>query len=159
MVRFITWVVTQRRTVVVLVALATALLLLPLRHLEVIIDTDHLLPQAHPYVIATKAVERLFGNRYTVVVGMSARDGTVLTPHRLEKLKGLSDALATVPGAQRANLRSLASPKIKNIVGSDDCWREASREQKAVAARVVAHADVSKSVNHSLVVEDVVRAD
>lgn len=120
MVRFITWVVTQRRTVVALVALATVLLLLPLRHLEVIIDTDHLLPQAHPYVIATKAVERLFGNRYTVVVGMSARDGTVLTPHRLEKLKGLSDALATVHGAQRANLRSLASPKIKNIVGSED---------------------------------------
>jgi hypothetical protein len=106
--------------VVVLVALTTVLLLLPLRHLEVIIDTDQLLPQAHPYVIATKAVEHLFGNRYTVVVGMSARDGTVLTPHRLEKLKGLSAAMAAVPGAQRANLRSLASPKIKNIVGTED---------------------------------------
>ena len=57
MFRFVSWVVAQRRTVVVLVALVTVMLLLPLRHLEVIIDTDHLLPQAHPYVIATKAVE------------------------------------------------------------------------------------------------------
>ncbi len=120
MFRFVSWVVAQRRTVVVLVALVTVMLLLPLRHLEVIIDTDHLLPQAHPYVIATKAVEQLFGNRYTVVVGMSAREGTVLTPHLLEKLQGLSAALAAVPGAQRANLRSLASPKIKNIVGTED---------------------------------------
>lgn len=120
MFAFVSWVVAHRRAVVALVALVTLLLLAPLRHLEVIIDTDQLLPQAHPYVIATKAVEHLFGNRYTVVVGMSARDGTVLTAHRLEKLKGLSEALAAVPGAQRANLRSLASPKIKNIVGSED---------------------------------------
>ncbi len=120
MFHFVSFVVTHRRAVVALIALTTVLLLLPLRHLEVIVDTDQLLPQAHPYVIATKAVEHLFGNRYTVVVGMSAREGTVLTPHHLAKLQGLSKALAGVPGAQRANLRSLASPKIKNIIGTED---------------------------------------
>ena len=80
MFNFISWIVDHRRTVVLLVGLITVGLLLPLRHLEVIVDTDQLLPQSHPYVIATKKVEQIFGNRYTVVVGMTARSGTVIEP-------------------------------------------------------------------------------
>lgn len=120
MFNFISWIVTHRRAVVALVCLITVALLLPLRHLEVIVDTDQLLPQSHPYVIASKEVERIFGNRYTVVVGMTARNGTVIEPKLLHKLKGLTEALGTVPGAVRPNLRSLASAKTKNIIGTED---------------------------------------
>jgi predicted RND superfamily exporter protein len=117
---FISWIVDHRRTVVLLVGLITVGLLLPLRHMEVIVDTDQLLPQSHPYVIATKKVEQIFGNRYTVVVGMTARSGTVIEPKLLEKLKGLTEALNRIPGAVRPNQRSLASSKTKNIVGTEE---------------------------------------
>lgn len=120
MFNFVSWIVDHRRTVVLLVGLITLGLLLPLRHMEVIVDTDQLLPQGHPYVIATKAVERIFGNRYTVVVGMTARTGTVIEPQLLQKLKGLTEALNRIPGAVRPNQRSLASPKTKNIIGNDE---------------------------------------
>ncbi|HNV55183.1 MAG TPA: hypothetical protein PKO17_08450, partial [Pseudomonadales bacterium] len=120
MFNFISWIVDHRRTVVLLVGLITVGLLLPLRHMEVIVDTDQLLPQSHPYVIATKKVEQIFGNRYTVVVGMTARSGTVIEPKLLEKLKGLTEALNRIPGAVRPNQRSLASSKTKNIVGTEE---------------------------------------
>jgi len=45
---FISWIVDHRRTVVLLVGLITVGLLLPLRHMEVIVDTDQLLPQSPP---------------------------------------------------------------------------------------------------------------
>jgi uncharacterized membrane protein YdfJ with MMPL/SSD domain len=97
---FVTWVVLRRRLVVALVLLVTLALLVPLRNLEIIVDTDQLLPQEHPYVVATKTVERIFGSRYTVVVGMTPTQGDMLQPEMLAKLKGATDALGATPGAR-----------------------------------------------------------
>ena len=91
---FVAWVVRQRLLVVAAFTLITLLLLSQIRSLQVIVDPDETFPQSHPFVIATNTVEQLFGNKYAVVIGITARDGDVFQPKILAKVAEITKALA-----------------------------------------------------------------
>lgn len=120
MERFANLVVAQRRWVLAATLLLTLLLGLQLRHLNVIVDADELLPRDHPFVEVTERVQALFGNRYTVVIGITPKQGDVWQPAVLGKVLAITDRLAATPGVTRANLQSLAAPRAKDIDGNAD---------------------------------------
>ena len=116
---FVAWVVRRRFLVVAAFTLLTLLLLSQIRSLHVIVDPDETFPQSHPFVVATNTVERLFGNKYAVVIGITAREGDVFQPRILAKVSEITKALSLNEGVVQKNLLSLAARR-----------RAASRERR-----------------------------
>jgi hypothetical protein len=113
--------VVQHRIIVLIASLLiTVLLGLQLRNLAVIVDADELLPRDHPFVQVTERVQEVFGNRYTVVIGITPKTGDVFTPETLSKVVDVTNALIATPGVTPGNIQSLAAPRAKDIAGNAD---------------------------------------
>jgi hypothetical protein len=117
---FVTWVVGHRWWVIGATFAVTVLLGLQIRNLELVVDTDTMLPADHPYVAATRRIEELFGSKYVLVVGVTPQQGDAYQPLVLQKIDALTRAFAAAPGVRESSLMSLASRKAKNIVGSEE---------------------------------------
>jgi predicted RND superfamily exporter protein/outer membrane lipoprotein-sorting protein len=113
-------VVRRRWLTLGVIGLITALLLAGAGRLAIVIDPDGSLPQSHPYVVATNLAERVFGNKFVVVVGITPRTGDALQPAVVAAVRGITQALERDPGVARSNIASLAARQVKDIAGSDD---------------------------------------
>jgi len=118
MKQWIELMIRRRKWVLAATALVTFALLAQLRSLSVIIDPDDALPQSHPYLVVNNEVEKTFGNKFTVVVGITANEGTIFQTPILEKVKHITDRLLLTPGVVKANVNSLSARKAKNIEGN-----------------------------------------
>ena len=113
--------IVRNRVVVLVVSLLITLLLgLQLRNLEVVVDADELLPRDHPFVQVTERVQAIFGNRYTIVIGVTPKSGDVYTPETLGKVLAVTNAMIATPGVTPGNIQSLAAPRAKDITGNSD---------------------------------------
>lgn len=102
--------------VLVAVPAVSAPMATQVRNLRIVIDPASLLPQAHPNVVGTNLAERLFGNKYLVVVGVSRTDGsTALGQHGPQTVARLADAIGAVRGVRRHTVTRLASERMKSI--------------------------------------------
>ncbi len=118
--RYVT-VIVRFRLVVILAALAlSAFFGSRIGGLRVVIDPNANLPQEHPYVIATNEIERVFGGRNLVVIGVESTLGEIFQPEILEKLQRITDGVLEIPGVIRSNVISLAARKAKDIVGTEE---------------------------------------
>jgi len=117
---YINCILSWRKLTVALALSVTVALLFQITHLKIIIDTSALLPQAHPYVVATNKVEALFGSKYVVVIGISPRQGDIFQPQVLQATQRITAALMQTPGVIKGNLVSLAARKAKSIIGTED---------------------------------------
>lgn len=90
------------------------------RSLEVIIDMDKIVPQTHPYTMTNNLVEKVFGGKIMMVVGLTANQDTIFKPEILEKIKIISTKAAEIPGVVNNSVFSIATRKAKNIVGNEE---------------------------------------
>ena len=120
MQKYAQFIVKNRVLVVAISIFMTLFLGFQLQNLKVIVDADELLPRDHPFVVVTERVQALFGNRYTVVIGVTPKTGDVYTPAVLGKVLDITERLAATPGVTRANLQSLAAPRDKDIAGNGE---------------------------------------
>ncbi|MBX9703167.1 MAG: MMPL family transporter, partial [Silvanigrellaceae bacterium] len=120
MERYLKWLLKYRVVVLILTALITLGLLAQLKSLKVIIDPDAALPQSHPFIITGNVVESLFGNKFTVVIGISAKNNTIYQTHILEKVAHITDRIAKNPASIKSNIISLSARKAKDIQGVED---------------------------------------
>jgi hypothetical protein len=121
--RYVT-VIVQFRLVVILAALAlSAFFGSRIGSLRVVIDPNANLPQEHPYVIATNEIERVFGGRNLVVIGVESASGEIFQPGILQKIQRITDGVLEIPGVIRSNVISLAARKAKDIVGTEEGMR------------------------------------
>ncbi|MDH4121147.1 MAG: MMPL family transporter [Deltaproteobacteria bacterium] len=118
MERFITWVLKRRMWVLGAAVLVTVGLAANLRLLRIVIDPDDMLPRSHPWVDVTYRVADLFGNKFTVVIGVAPKTGDVFQPLVLNKVKILTDRLSGEPGVVPSNLMSLSADRAKDIRGT-----------------------------------------
>jgi uncharacterized protein len=117
---YASFIVRNRLVALLLSVLITGLLGLQLRNLEVIVDADELLPRDHPFVQVTERVQAVFGNRYTVVIGVTPKSGDVFTPETLGKVLAVTNAMIATPGVTPGNIQSLAAPRAKDITGNSE---------------------------------------
>ena len=109
------------RVAVILIALALSVFFaMKIGNLRVIVDPNDNLPQHHPYVIATNEIERIFGGRNLVVIGVESTSGDIFRSNVLQKLVRITDGLLEVPGVVRSNVISLTARKAKDIVGTEE---------------------------------------
>ncbi|HCM39039.1 MAG: hypothetical protein A2Z97_04900 [Bdellovibrionales bacterium GWB1_52_6] len=117
---YIGWIVRFRKSVIAIILGLSVALLAQVGRLHVVIDPDAALPQAHPFVEVTSRIEKLFGNRNTVIIGVTARDGDAFQPGILAKVKGITDGILLTPGVIRGNVISVSSRKAKDILASSE---------------------------------------
>src|SRR5690349_8044688 len=118
MSRLIKSVIDYRRIVLALVALITLLLAAGASKLSIVIDPDETLPQDHPYLVATNLADKLFGNKFAVVIGVTPQTGDALQPSAIAAVKDITTKLAAADGVVPTSVVSLTARKVKDIAGS-----------------------------------------
>jgi hypothetical protein len=117
---WITWVVDHRRWVIGVVLLLTLFLGAFAARQEVIINPAAVVPQAHPYIKATNTIERVFGSKYLVVIGLTPQQGDALQPAVLQAVERMTQKLYESPSVQKNTLLSLTSRQAKSIRGTGE---------------------------------------
>jgi hypothetical protein len=110
----------RRKTVIALVLLFTAGLLSQMGHFQVIISSDSMLPLSNHYAQVGTEIEKTFGNKYSVVVGITAKSGTIYQTPILEKVQRITDRLTNAPGVIKSNITGLSARKVKGITGNSE---------------------------------------
>jgi hydrophobe/amphiphile efflux-3 (HAE3) family protein len=111
--------VVRNRLWILLAMLAITLALVSrMGQLHVEIDPNRFLPQSNPYVVTSDRVEKIFGSRYVVVIGMTPAKGDVYDSAILSKVERITRQLRDVPGVVKSNILSFAANKAKSIAGS-----------------------------------------
>jgi uncharacterized protein len=116
--RWVTWVVHRRRWVIAVVLLLTIFFGAFAARQEVIINPAAVVPQGHPYILATQTIEKVFGSKYLVVIGVTPDRGDALQPEVLKVVQRLTDKLHDSPSVVRSTLLSLTSRQAKGIRGT-----------------------------------------
>jgi predicted RND superfamily exporter protein len=118
--RYVEWVIRHRALVIGLAALISGALASQITQLRVIIDPNTMLPQDHPYVAATNLVEKTFGSKYIVVVGITPKQGDIFSAEVLSKVKRLTTAVLGARGVVKERVLSLSAGRAKSITGAAD---------------------------------------
>jgi predicted RND superfamily exporter protein/outer membrane lipoprotein-sorting protein len=118
MQRYIEWILRHRFVVIALTLVVTIAAINQAKNLRIIIDPNTMLPQSHPYVSTSNKIEKIFGSKYIVVVGITPKRGDIYQPAVLEKIQYMTSAFLQTPGVVKENLLSLSSRRAKNIVGT-----------------------------------------
>ena len=117
---YIGWVLRYRWLVIALTAVITGLAISQARNLRVIIDPNTMLPQSHPYVTTTQKVEKIFGSKHIVVIGVTPRSGDIYQPAVLGKIQRITSGMLQAPGVVKENILSLSARRAKDIMGTKD---------------------------------------
>ncbi len=118
--RYATFIV-RHRIMVMLAAVAISVFFgSKIGNLRVVVDPNDNLPQEHPYVIASNEIERVFGGRNLVVIGVESTSGDVFQTNVLEKIQRITDGVLDIPDVVRSNVISLAARKAKDIAGTEE---------------------------------------
>jgi len=115
---YIGWILRHRWLVIALTVLITGLAVSQARNLRIVIDPNTMLPQSHPYVATTLKVEKIFGSKYIVVIGVTPKSGDIYQPEVLARVQRITAALLQTPGVVKENLLSLSARRAKDIVGT-----------------------------------------
>jgi predicted RND superfamily exporter protein len=118
MQHYIEWILRYRFVVIALTLLVTIAAVIQAKNLNIIIDPNTMLPQSHPYVTTSNLVEKVFGSKYVVMVGVTPKEGDIYQPMILEKIQRMTAAFLQTPGVVKENLLSLSSKRAKNIAGT-----------------------------------------
>ncbi len=117
---WISFVIERRKWVIALCLLFTAGLMSQFGRLHIVITSDNFLPQSNHYIVTTNEIEKTFGNKFTVVIGVTAKEGTIYQTSILEKVQRITKRLRDVPDVMKTNINSLAARKAKGIQGTAD---------------------------------------
>lgn len=120
MTRYAHWLLRHRIRVIALTLLITAVFGYFGSGLKIIIDPATLAPQGHPYIDATNRVDKIFGSKYLMLVGITPRQGDIFQPAVLQRIERLTRRLETTPGVVRSTMVSLAARQAKAIKGNGD---------------------------------------
>lgn len=117
---WISFVVRMRFAVVLLCALLTGWFATQIPKLQILINSDNFIPRSNHYALVGTEIERVFGNKNTVVIGLTANSGSIYQPAILEKVSRITARLMASPGVVKSNVLSLSARKAKAITGVAD---------------------------------------
>src|SRR5580658_10023575 len=118
-----TWInlmIRYRYLVMAAVLAVTVGLVSQIRHLEIIVSSDNMLPQSNHYIRTGNEIEDTFGNKYSVAVAVTATHGTIYQPAILEKIKRITGRIMNDPMVIKSSVTGLAAHKVKGIEGNQE---------------------------------------
>lgn len=148
MKRYIEWIIRYRYAVIALTLIATVLAVSQARNLKVIIDPNTMLPQNHPYVLTTNLIEKSFGMKNTVVIGITPKQGDIYQPKVLEKVQRMTSAMLKAKGIMQEDMLSLSARRAKNIIGTAE-GMEVRQLMPGVPTNDAQMKELRDAVNHN----------
>jgi uncharacterized protein len=115
--RYVEWIVEYRKWVIAFILAITGFFGLFAAKQQVIINPASVVPQSHPYIKATNTIEKVFGSKYLVVIGITPREGDALQPKVLEAVQRVTNQLYASSSVSKQTLLSLSSRQAKGING------------------------------------------
>lgn len=116
---FFRYIITHRRFVLITAACALLLALFAAKDLRIIVETNEMLPNTHPYVQGSRQITDTFGLKYSLVIGVQNTKGKI-DDATLTKVAAITHALKQTPAVVADNIVSLSSRKAKQIQGTSD---------------------------------------
>lgn len=113
-------VIRFRKWVLAATFLFTVLLLTQLTQLRLMIDPDNVLPRDHHFVRTNELIESTFGNKFTVVVTLTAKAGDIYQLDFLNHAKEITDRLAQAPGVIPSHLNGIATENAKVLLMTEN---------------------------------------
>src|SRR5688500_19762396 len=107
--RYVTFVVSWPKAVILSVLVVTVALAFFVKRIELLLDLDQQIPPGHPLVVVGKRIEKLFGGKYVTIVGVYPKSGSVYTPAVLGKVQRIQATLEQMPGVRPGSVMSLMS--------------------------------------------------
>lgn len=120
MTRYARWLLRNRISIIGLALVVTAVLGVYAAGLKIVIDSDKLAPQGHPYIESTNRIADTFGSKYLMLIGITPVEGDIFQPAVLERVKRITDRLEALPGVVKSTLISLSASQAKAIRGNAD---------------------------------------
>jgi predicted RND superfamily exporter protein len=112
--------IRYRYWVMVAVLAVTVGLMSQIRHLQVVLTQDNMLPQSNHYVVTGNEIEDAFGHRYSVAIAVTATHGSIYQTAVLEKVKRITARIMNAPAVIRTSVTGLAARKVKSIAGNEE---------------------------------------
>ena len=118
--RYFAWVTRRPGWILLACAGITAILAAAATRVRVYVDIDANLPAGHPYVRADREIQADFGGRNIMAIAIRSQQGSMWSPQGLSLLVHLTRDVAALPGVVAGSVFSLASPKAKDIRGTEE---------------------------------------
>jgi predicted RND superfamily exporter protein len=118
-----TWInlmIRHRFWVMGVVMAVTIGLISQIRHLEIIVSSDNMVPQSNHYVRTGNEIEATFGHKYPVAIAVTATNGTIYQTPILEKIKRITARITNNPMVIKSSVTGLAARKVKGIEGNEE---------------------------------------
>jgi uncharacterized protein len=118
-----TWInlmIRYRYWVMGAVLAVTVGLMSQIRHLEIIVSSDNMVPQSNHYVRTGNEIEDTFGHKYPVAIAVTATHGTIYQTPILEKIKRITARITNNPMVIKSSVTGLAARKVKGIEGNEE---------------------------------------
>jgi predicted RND superfamily exporter protein len=117
---WINLMIRHRYWVMGIVLTVTLGLMSQIRHLEVILSSDNMLPQSNHYIRTGNEIEDAFGHKYSVAIAVTATQGTIYQTPILEKIKRITTRIMNTPAVIRTSVTGIAARKVKSIEGNEE---------------------------------------
>ena len=103
----------NRRTLLVILAIVTAVMAWSASRLRIDAGFAKLLPTRHPYIQTYLKHQQEFGGANRVLVAVVARNGDMFTPEFFDALRRATDEVFFLPGVDRGRVQSLYTPNVR----------------------------------------------
>jgi len=117
---YVTFLIRRPYAVIAATLAVTAFFVWQATHIQLNNTRDLWLPAGDPYVETTREIQKIFGGRDIVIVGIEPAQGDIYQPQVLDKITRLQDRILRIPETIRGNTVSLAAPKIRAIRGTQE---------------------------------------
>ena len=89
--------------------------------LEVLLSDE--VPAGHPYTRIDERLAERIGQGQTAIVAIGVRDGDVVNPDTLARIRRITDGMATLPGLVPASVLSITAQRVKAVEADADAVR------------------------------------
>lgn len=120
MLKYAQGVLRFRSWIIALTLCATAALAFFASNLRVAIDPATIAPQGHPYIQQSRLIDKMFGSKYLILIGITPVKGDIFQPAVLDRVSRITRKLEASDGVVRSTLVSLAARQAKGIKGTAD---------------------------------------
>lgn len=118
--RWATFVVRHRWAAIAGLAAVSLLLAAGIPRLRLEVDPDRNLPPNHPAIEALDELNRRFGDKNLVVIGLFPEDGRAFTPAFLGRVHAISQRIEALPGVIHSLFQSIAAPAMQSVRGTEE---------------------------------------
>jgi predicted RND superfamily exporter protein/outer membrane lipoprotein-sorting protein len=125
------WLLKFRLAIIAVIIAITGVMGYFCSGMKIIIDPTTLAPQGHQYIKDTNEIDRKFGSKYMVLIGITPKKGDVLQPSVLRSVERLTRKLEATPGVVKSTLLSLSARQVKAIKGTSEGFEARALMEKA----------------------------